>query len=186
MSRIPFATAALLMCSICFAGPAQRPTTYDQMIARAAEIHGVPEAFVHRIVRRESRYYPRLVHNSCFGLMQIKYATAREMGYRGDAPGLLDPQTNLTYAVPYLANAYRLADGNEDRAAALFRSGYYAVAKHKKMQGLLRTASSPALAPEPALPLAPEQLRNPIEVLFSMLAGSSGVAAPDSPSQFRE
>jgi soluble lytic murein transglycosylase-like protein len=79
--------------------------------------------------------------------MQIKHATAREMGYRGDARGLLDPQTNLTYAVPYLANAYRLADGNEDRAASLFRSGYYAVAKRKKMQGLLRTASSPALTP---------------------------------------
>jgi soluble lytic murein transglycosylase-like protein len=186
MLRIPFAAAALLMCSICFAGPAQRPTTYDEMIAREAGIHGVPEAFVDRTVRRESRYHPRLVHNHCFGLMQIKYATAREMGYRGDARGLLDPQTNLTYAVPYLANAYRLADGNEDRAAALFRSGYYAVAKHKKMQGLLRTASSPALTPEPAPPLAREQPRNPITVLFSILAGSPGVAAPDSPSQFRE
>jgi soluble lytic murein transglycosylase-like protein len=76
------------------------------------------------------------------------------MGYRGDARGLLDPQTNLTYAVPYLANAYRLADGNEDRAAALFRGGCYYMAKHKKMQGLLRTASSPAPAPEPAPPLA--------------------------------
>jgi soluble lytic murein transglycosylase-like protein len=186
MLRMPFAAAVLLMCSTCFASPAQRPTTYDQMIARAAKIHGVPEAFVDRTVRRESRYHPRLVHNHCFGLMQIKYATAREMGYRGDARGLLDPQTNLTYAVPYLANAYRLADGNEDRATALFRSGYYDVAKHKKMQGLLRTASSPALTPEPASPLAPEQPRNPVAVLFTILAGSSGVATPDSPSQFRE
>jgi soluble lytic murein transglycosylase-like protein len=152
MSRIPFAAAALLMCSICLAGPAQRPTAYDEMIAREAGNHGVPEAFVHRMVMRESRYRPRLVHNHCFGLMQIKYATARDMGYRGDARGLLDPQTNLTYAVPYLANAYRLADRNEDRAAALFRSGYYAVAKQKKMQGLLPTASSPALIPEPAPP----------------------------------
>jgi soluble lytic murein transglycosylase-like protein len=74
----------------------------------------------------------------------------RKPSHRGDARGLLDPQTNLTYAVPYLANAYRLADGNEDRAAAFFRSGYYYVAKHKKMQGLLRTACSPAPAPEPA------------------------------------
>jgi soluble lytic murein transglycosylase-like protein len=177
MLRIPFAAAALLMCSICFAGPAQRPTTYDEMIAREAGIHGVPEAFVHRIVMRESRYHSRLVHNHCFGLMQIKYATARGMGYRGDARGLLEPQTNLTYAVPYLANAYQLADGNEDRAAALFRSGYYAVAKHKKMQGLLRSASSPALTPEPAPPLAPEQPRNPIAVLFSILAESSGGGA---------
>lgn len=185
MLRIPFAAAVFLTCSNCFAAPAPRPTIYDQMIAREAEIHGVPEAFVHRTVRRESRYYPRLVHNRCFGLMQIKYATAREMGYRGDARGLLDPQTNLTYAVPYLANAYRLADGDEDRATALFRSGYYNVAKQKQMQGLLRTASSPALTPEPAPPLAPEQPHNPIAVLFSLLAGSPGVAAP-GPLQFRE
>jgi soluble lytic murein transglycosylase-like protein len=153
--RIPLgATTALLTCSMGFARPAERPTAYDQMIAREAGIHGVPEAFVHRIVMRESRYNPRIVHNHCFGLMQIKYATAREMGYRGDARGLLDPQTNLMYAVPYLANAYRLADGNEDRATALFSGGYYYVAKHKKMQGLLRTASSPAPAPEAAPPLA--------------------------------
>jgi soluble lytic murein transglycosylase-like protein len=153
--RIPLAAAAALLAgSMCFARPAQQPTTYDQMIAREAKIHGVPEAFVHRIVMRESRYNPRLVHNHCFGLLQIKYATARGMGYRGDAWGLLDASINLTYAVPYLANAYRLADGNEDRAAALFRGGYYYVAKHKKMQGLLRTASSPALTPEPAPPLA--------------------------------
>jgi soluble lytic murein transglycosylase-like protein len=154
MLRIPLVAAVLLTCSMCFADPAQRSTTYDQMIAREAKIHGVPEAFVHRIVMRESRYHPGLVHNHCFGLMQIKYATARGMGYRGDARGLLDPQTNLTYGIPYLANAYRLADGNEDRATALFSSGYYDVAKRKKMHGLLRTASSPALTPEPVPPLA--------------------------------
>jgi len=148
------AAAALLAGSICLARPAQRPTTYDQMIAREAKIHGVTETFVHRIVMRESRYNPRLVHNHCFGLLQIKYATARGMGYRGDARGLLDPEVNLMYAVPYLANAYRLADGNEERAAALFRVGYYYVAKRKKMQGLMRTASSPAPIPEPAPPLA--------------------------------
>ncbi len=154
MLRIPLVAAVLLTCSMCFADPARRPTTYDQMIAREAKIHGVREAFVHRIVMRESRYNPRLVHNHCFGLMQLKYATARGMGYRGDARGLLDAQTNLTYGVPYLANAYRLADGNEDRATALFRSGYYYVAKREKMQGILRTSSSPALTPEPAPPLA--------------------------------
>jgi soluble lytic murein transglycosylase-like protein len=143
------AVAALFVVSAAAASPIERPTAYDEMIAREANVHGVPEALVHRTVMRESRYNPRLVHNHCFGLMQIKYATARGMGYRGEARGLLDPRVNLVYAVPYLANAYRLADGNEDRATALFRSGYYYVAKHKKMLGLLRTASSPALTPEP-------------------------------------
>lgn len=146
--------AAHFMISAAAARPVERPTAYDGMIIREAKAHGVPVAFVHRIVMRESRYNPHLVHNHCFGLMQIKYATARGMGYRGGARGLLDPDTNLTYAVPYLANAYRLADGNEDRATALFSSGYYYVAKQKKMLGILRTASSPEPTPESAPPPA--------------------------------
>jgi hypothetical protein len=77
-----------LSCSVGVATAADRPKTYDEMIARQAEIHDVPKALVHRIVKRESRYQPGLVNRHCFGLMQIKYATAREMGYKGDAKGL--------------------------------------------------------------------------------------------------
>ncbi|MGH7247058.1 MAG: transglycosylase SLT domain-containing protein, partial [Pseudomonadota bacterium] len=56
----------------------------------------------------------------------IRLGTARAMGYRGSATGLLDPATNMTYAVRYLAGAYRAAGGNENRAAALYRTGYRA------------------------------------------------------------
>jgi hypothetical protein len=38
---------------------------------------------------------PGLVHRHCFGLMQIKYATAREMGYKGDAKGFLTRRSIL-------------------------------------------------------------------------------------------
>ena len=41
------------------------------------------------------------------------------MGYTGPASGLLDANTNLAYAVPYLANAYKVAGGNPDRAVSL-------------------------------------------------------------------
>src|ERR1700761_7842286 len=51
------------------------------------------------------------------------------MGSSGSAAGLLDPQTNMTYAVRYLAGAYRAAGGNESRAVALYARGYYDVAK---------------------------------------------------------
>jgi soluble lytic murein transglycosylase-like protein len=61
--------------------------------------------------------------------MQIRLGTARAMGYSGSAEGLLDAQTNMTYAVKYLAGAYRAAGGNESRAVALYASGYYAQAK---------------------------------------------------------
>lgn len=177
------AAAALFMVSAAVAGPAERPTAYDEMIARQAKVHGVPEALVHRTVMRESRYNPSLVHNHCFGLMQIKYATARGMGYQGPTRGLLDPQVNLTYAIPYLANAYRLADGNEDRATALYRGGYYYLAKHRNMQGLLRTASSPVLIPQPSPPQqAPEPPRNPLAGLLSFPAVPAEAATPNGPS----
>jgi soluble lytic murein transglycosylase-like protein len=57
--------------------------------------------------------------------MQIKYQTARGVGYTGSPSGLMDPETNLTYATRYLAGAYRAAGGNQNRAVALYASGYY-------------------------------------------------------------
>jgi len=101
-------------------------------IAAHAAANGVPVALVHRVIVRESRYNPRLVgKGGAMGLMQIKTATARGVGYGGSAAGLLDPETNLTYAVRYLAGAYRLAGGNHDRAVSYYARGYYYAAKGK-------------------------------------------------------
>jgi soluble lytic murein transglycosylase-like protein len=97
---------------------------------------------VHRVIRRESGYNPRASSRGNLGLMQIRYATARGMGYAGPASGLLDANTNLTYAVPYLANAYRVAGGNPDRAVSLYAGGYYYEAKRKGMLRALRTGAS--------------------------------------------
>lgn len=97
----------------------------DAMIARHAQMNGLPQALVHRAVIRESRYDAHIVGaGGAMGLMQIKLGTAREMGYTGTAAGLLDPETNLTYAVRYLAGAYRVAGGNADRAVSNYARGY--------------------------------------------------------------
>jgi len=101
----------------------------DAMIAHHAQMNGVPEALVHRVVRRESGYNPRATNHGAIGLMQIKYATARAMGYTGSPAGLLDPETNLTYAVRYLAGAYQVAGGNANRAVTNYARGYYGAAK---------------------------------------------------------
>jgi len=97
----------------------------DAMIARHAAANGLPVTLVHRVVIRESRYNPRARNGGNLGLMQIRYATARGAGYTGTAAGLLDPETNLTYAVRYLAGAYRAAGGNASRAVAYYASGYH-------------------------------------------------------------
>ena len=97
----------------------------NAMITRHALANEVPESLVHRVVMRESRYQPWLVGScGCYGLMQIKHGTARRMGYTGTAAGLLDAETNLTYAVKYLAGAYRKANGNFDRAILYYARGY--------------------------------------------------------------
>jgi soluble lytic murein transglycosylase-like protein len=104
----------------------------DALFTAHAAANGVPATLVHRVIIRESRYNPRIVgKGGAMGLMQIKPATARGVGYGGSAAGLLDPETNLTYAVRYLAGAYRLAGGNHDRAVSYYARGYYYAAKGK-------------------------------------------------------
>ena len=101
----------------------------DGMAAAQASANGVPVSLVERVIKRESGGNPRAVSRGNYGLMQIRLGTARAMGFSGSAAELLDPQVNMTYAVRYLAGAYRAAGGNENRAVALYASGYYYQAK---------------------------------------------------------
>jgi soluble lytic murein transglycosylase-like protein len=105
----------------------------DELIARHAAANNLPEDLVRRVIRRESGGNPRVVSAGNYGLMQIKLATARSMGYTGTAAGLLDADTNMTYAVKYLAGAYRAASGNSNQAIHYYATGYYYVAKRKGM-----------------------------------------------------
>jgi soluble lytic murein transglycosylase-like protein len=109
-----------------------RDAQYDALVATHAKANNVPEALVHRMIVRESGYRPTLVSHGNIGLMQIKLGTARGLGYTGTAEGLRDPDTNLTYAVKYLAGAYRAANGDHHRAMAYYASGYYYVAKRQR------------------------------------------------------
>ena len=96
------------------------------MAEQAASANGIPVSLVERVIRRESGGSSRAVSRSNYGVMQIRLGTARAMGYGGSAEGLLDPATNMIYAVRYLAGAYRAAGGNESRAVALYARGYNA------------------------------------------------------------
>lgn len=122
---------------------------FDALVAQHAAANGVPASLVHRVIVRESRYNPRAVgRGGAMGLMQIKHATARGMGYSGSASGLLDADTNMTYAVRYLAGAYRAANGNADRAVAYYAGGYYYAAKRQRLASTAGQAGSePAIVP---------------------------------------
>ena len=98
------------------------------------------------------------------GLMQIKLATARSLGYTGDAEGLRDPETNLVYGVKYLAGAYRAANGDHNRAMAYYASGYYEIAKRQRLEHQHLKQSGPVLASAPPKDVAtPEEAAKPEE-----------------------
>lgn len=88
---------------------------------------------MHRVIQRESDYRPEARNGPYYGLMQILPATARQMGFRGEATDLLDAQTNLTYAVKYLRGAWVVSDGNESDAVMWYARGYYYEARNRCM-----------------------------------------------------
>lgn len=108
-----------------------RNTNLNQLIAKYATLYDVPEHLVHHVVRRESNYNPAAVHKGNWGLMQIRYNTAKGLGYGGSPTGLLDAETNLRYAVKYLRGAWVVAEKDAKKADWLYRTGYYFQAKKK-------------------------------------------------------
>ncbi len=119
-----------MLLALAAAGvPAYAGDNLDPLITKYAAAHNVPESLVRRVIKRESGGNPRLVDRGNYGLMQIRLGTARALGYSGSAEGLLDPDTNMSYAVKYLAGAYRTANGDADRAVHYYQSGYYYAAR---------------------------------------------------------
>ncbi|WP_249406349.1 transglycosylase SLT domain-containing protein [Rhizobium sp. CFBP 13726] len=120
------------------------PADLKKLIKRYAGLYGVPESLVHRVVHRESKYNPKAYHkNGYWGLMQIKYSTAKSMGYQGKPEGLLDAETNLKYAIRYLRGAWLVADNKNDNAIRLYARGYYYDAKRRDMLHVLKADQSP-------------------------------------------
>jgi len=114
----------------------------DALIAKHAAANNLPQDLVRRVIKRESGGNARVVSRGNYGLMQIRLGTARALGYQGSAAGLLDPDTNMTYAVKYLAGAYHAAGGNSGRAVHYYAAGYYYAAKRK---GLAARADAGAM-----------------------------------------
>ena len=139
--------AAVAMLPFSHAALAQR-ALYETLITTHAQANLVPEDLVHRVIIRESKYQASLLgRGGAIGLMQIKLATARSLGYTGTAEGLRDPATNLMYGIKYLAGAFRAANGNHDRAVHYYAAGYYFTAKQQRVEHLKEAKSGPTTAP---------------------------------------
>jgi hypothetical protein len=160
-----------MLAALALAGQAQAQdrARYEKMIAKHAHANLVPEGLVHRLIVRESKYNPELIgHGGTIGLTQIKLATAKGVGYTGNADGLRDPETNLTWGVKYLAGAYRAAGGDYDRAIRYFAGGYYYVAKQQRLEHLKQgkadlNAAPPKIARVEDKPASPAEEAAPAD-----------------------
>ena len=100
---------------------------YAPLIERYASMNGVSPALVHAVIQVESNYKPYSKGRAGeIGLMQIKPATARLMGYSGSTTGLFDPETNIKYGLKYLAKAQKLGGGTTCGTILKYNAGHAA------------------------------------------------------------
>ena len=99
--------------------------SYQTIIAQYASAYGVPVSLANAVVRVESNYRANARGAAGeIGLMQIKPATARMMGYRGSAKGLYNPDTNIKYGMKYLAKAHKLGGGTTCGTILKYNAGH--------------------------------------------------------------
>jgi soluble lytic murein transglycosylase-like protein len=98
---------------------------HGKLISRYAKAHGVSESLAHAVISVESNYRANARGAAGeIGLMQIKPATARMMGYRGSAKGLYHPETNIEFGMKYLAKAQQLSDGSTCGTILKYNAGH--------------------------------------------------------------
>jgi hypothetical protein len=100
---------------------------YSQIIAQYAASYGVPVSLAHAVIQVESNYRPDARGSAGeIGLMQIKPATARMMGYSGSMQGLFHPETNIKFGMKYLAKAHKLGGGTTCGTILKYNAGHAA------------------------------------------------------------
>lgn len=94
------------------------------LIKAMAPAQNVPTWFALRIAHVESNYNPNMrgSHGE-YGVFQMKCATAKDIGFRGNCAQLLDPRTNIQWGLRHLAIAIGKSDGNLRLAASKHNGG---------------------------------------------------------------
>ena len=107
--------------------PATPAARYSEIVSHYASTFGVPASLAHAVITVESNYRVDALGSAGeIGLMQIKPATARMMGYSGPAKGLYDPDTNIKYGMMYLGKAHRLGGGQTCGTILRYNAGHAA------------------------------------------------------------
>jgi soluble lytic murein transglycosylase-like protein len=119
--------AGILLSVNASAGDEARTPQQENVIKtikRLAPAHGVPTWFALRIAKVESNYNPHVRGLAGeYGVYQMKCATAREMGFRGNCSALLKPEINIKFGLKHLTEAMRRSKGNLKLAASKHNGG---------------------------------------------------------------
>lgn len=98
---------------------------YSTIVSRYASAYGVPANLAHAVISVESNYREDARGSAGeVGLMQIKPATARMLGYSGSTKGLYDPDTNIKWGMKYLAMAHDLGGGSTCGTILKYNAGH--------------------------------------------------------------
>ena len=105
---------------------------FGDIIARYASSYGIPESLAHAVITVESNYRADARGAAGeVGLMQIKPATARMMGFKGSTKELFNPETNIKYGMKYLAKAHELGGGTTCGTILKYNAGHGAKRMNK-------------------------------------------------------
>lgn len=105
--------------------PAEARNSYRVLLRREAGKNGLPPDIADAVAAIESGYDPTVIGGvGEIGLMQVRPETAAMLGFKGDLAELAKPEVNIHYGVTYLAEAWRLANGDLCRALMKYRAGH--------------------------------------------------------------
>ncbi len=120
------------LITLLFSGTLDAAIHQGSEITRALEISAVVNSVPLRLLKAicfvESRLNPKAINkydggSSSYGLCQIKLATSRCVGYRGNVRGLLNPYINASLAGRYLHYQMDRYHGDWVKAISAYNSG---------------------------------------------------------------
>lgn len=104
------------------------PLTLILLFTQVTAEFDLPPGLLASVCYTESRYNVRALNrydggSPSYGLCQIKYATAKEMGFEGSTLKLMEPSINAYYAGKYLQKQISRYNGNITKGVIAYNIG---------------------------------------------------------------
>lgn len=99
---------------------ANRNSSFDDIVAQAAEAFSLPAKLIKSVIQKESNFNPNAVSSAgASGLMQLMPSTARGLGVKN----VFDPSENIFAGAKYLRQMMDRYNNNIELALAAYNAG---------------------------------------------------------------